>query len=371
LNKRAYLYVIASAMFFGLSAPLSKILVRGISPVALAGLLYLGAFLGLSIIALGRRRLAPKSAGGGSPLRKRDLVWLAGSILTGGILGPICLLIGLSKISGTAASLLLNLEGVATALIAVFVFRESAGRKIWIALGLMTCAGVVLSWDSGQGRFEIAGSLLVALAMACWGLDNNFTRNIADKDPLLIARIKGLVSGTVSLALAIGLGLRLPLDGSLLWGLLLGAFSYGLSLVLYIHALRHLGAFRAGAFFSLAPFIGAVVSLAILPEPARWVLLPGAAFMALGVVLLASENHEHHHRHERLVHTHAHVHGDGHHFHDHPGLLSAAEAHSHEHVHEESDHIHGHWPDIHHRHGHHTPDDDDRAGRPPLKETEP
>jgi drug/metabolite transporter (DMT)-like permease len=370
LNKRAYLYVVASAVLFGLSAPLSKILVRGISPVALAGLLYLGAFVGLSIFALGRRFLRKGKDDGAAPLRKRDAFWLAGAILTGGIAGPICLLAGLSRVSGTTASLLLNLEGVATALIAVLIFRENAGRRIWIALALMTSAGVFLSWNPGRGRFEVAGSLLVALAMVCWGLDNNFTRNISDKDPLLIARIKGLVSGTVSLSLAIALGLRPPLDRSLLWGLLLGAFSYGLSLVLYIHALRHLGAFRAGAFFSLAPFIGAVVSLAILPDPFRWVLLPGAGFMALGVVLLAGERHEHRHRHERLVHTHAHVHGDGHHAHDHSGPAAPAEAHSHEHVHAEIDHVHGHWPDIHHRHGHPGPENGGRLGRP-EKETEP
>lgn len=372
MNKRAYLYVAASAVLFGLSAPLSKILVRGISPVALAGLLYLGAFAGLSIFALGRRLLRKETEGRGAPLRKRDAVWLAGAILTGGIAGPICLLAGLARISGTAASLLLNLEGVATALIAVLVFRENAGRRVWFALALMTAAGVFLSWDPGRGRFEIAGSLLVALAMVCWGIDNNFTRNISDKDPLLIARIKGLVSGTVSLALAVGLGLRLPLDASLLGGLLLGAFSYGLSLVLYIYGLRHLGAFRAGAFFSLAPFIGAIVSLALLSDPVRWVLLPGAAFMALGVALLAGEKHEHRHQHERLVHSHAHVHGDGHHGHDHDrgGPAAAGEVRSHEHVHEEIDHIHGHWPDIHHRHGHPGPDEAGRSGRA-AKETEP
>jgi drug/metabolite transporter (DMT)-like permease len=350
LNKRPYIDVILSAALFGLSAPLSKLLLRDIAPVALAGLLYGGAFLGLSFYALGTRWIGPGRARAGAKLFKKDIPWLAGAILTGGIGGPICLLLGLARISGTSASLLLNLEGVATALVAVLIFRESAGRRIWAALGLMTCAGVFLSWDPGRGRFEIAGSLLVLAAMVCWGLDNNFTRNIADRDPVLIARIKGLVSAGVSLGLALLLGLRIPLDAALLGALALGAFSYGISLVLYIRALAHLGAFRAGAFFSFAPFIGAIVSLAVLPEPARWILAPGAALMALGVYLLVGENHEHLHRHERLVHAHAHGHRDGHHRHVHDE--APAGPHVHEHQHDEIDHAHGHWPDAHHRHGH-------------------
>jgi drug/metabolite transporter (DMT)-like permease len=350
VNKRAYFNVIASAVLFGLSAPLSKLLVRGIAPVALAGLLYGGAFLGLSLYVLGKRWSGPGKAPAGAPLVKKDIPWLAGAILTGGIGGPICLLAGLARISGTSASLLLNLEGVATALVAVLIFRESAGRRVWVALGLMTCAGVFLSWDPGRGRFEIAGSLLVLAAMACWGLDNNFTRNIADRDPVLIARIKGLVSSIASLGLALLLRMKIPWDASLLGALVLGAFSYGISLVLYIRALAHLGAFRAGAFFSFAPFIGAVVSLTVLPEPARWVLAPGAALMAFGAYLLIGENHEHPHRHERLVHTHAHGHRDSHHAHVHDAL--PAGLHVHEHAHDEIDHVHAHWPDSHHRHGH-------------------
>ena len=350
MNKRAYFDVIASAVLFGLSAPLSKILIRDIAPVALAGLLYAGAFLGLSFYTVGKRWSGRESAHSAATLRKKDIPWLAGSIFTGGIGGPICLLLGLARISGTSVSLLLNLEGLATALIAVLVFRENAGRRIWAALGLMTCAGIFLSWDPGRGRFEIAGSLLVLAAMVCWGLDNNFTRNIADRDPVLIARIKGLVSGVASLGLALLLGLKIPLDATLLGALVLGAFSYGISLVLYIRALAHLGAFRAGAFFSLAPFIGAIVSLAVLPEPARWVFAPGAVLMALGVVLMVGEDHAHHHRHERLVHAHDHGHRDGHHGHGHED--GTAGLHAHEHEHEETEHIHVHWPDIHHRHGH-------------------
>ncbi len=350
VNKRPYIYVIGSAILFGLSTPASKLLLKEISPLALAGLLYLGAFLGLAVFSIGKKIGGAKNERHGSPLQKKDWGWLAGATASGGILGPICLLFGLARISGYAASLLLNLEGVATALIAVKIFKENAGRKTWFALASMTCAGIFLSWDPGQNRFALTGSLLVLAAMVFWGIDNNLTRNIADKDPVQIARIKGFVAGAFSLGLAFLAGMKVPLGISFIFGLALGALSYGLSLVLYIKALGGLGAFRAGAFFSFAPFVGALASLLVLPEPARWIMIPGAVFMTLGVFLVITEKHEHHHRHERLVHAHSHGHGDGHHFHRHEGALD--KPHGHEHTHEEMDHIHGHCPDIHHRHEH-------------------
>ena len=350
LNKRPFFYILLSAVLFGISTPLSKLLIREISPVGLAGLLYLGAFLGLALYSFGTKIFDQKKKIEAPPLRRRDIGWLTGAIISGGILAPICLFYGLKKTFGYSASLLLNLEGVATALIAVLIFKENAGRRIWLALVGMTCAGVFLSWDPRQGRFLPTGSLLILFSMTCWGIDNNFTRNISDRDPVQIAKIKGMAAGVFSIALAITLGMKIPMDMTLFWGLCLGAFSYGLSLVLYIRALGGLGAFRAGAFFSVAPFVGAVASLLILREPISWVFVPGTIFMILGVILVINEKHEHHHRHEKSTHTHAHYHGDGHHRHKHAGHVR--EPHSHEHMHEETVHIHGHWPDIHHRHGH-------------------
>jgi drug/metabolite transporter (DMT)-like permease len=350
LQKRPLFYVVFSAVLFGISTPLSKLLIRDISPVGLAGLLYLGAFLGLTVYSIAAKIFPPKKEGQDPPLNKYDIGWLAGAIIAGGILAPICLLLGLSKISGYSASLLLNLEGVATAMIAVLIFKENAGWIIWLALASMTLAGVLLSWDPGQGRFALSGSLLILASIICWGIDNNLTRNISDKNPIQIAKIKGIVAGSFSILLALALRMKVPVDMTLFWGLLLGALSYGLSLVLYIKALGGLGAFRAGAFFSFAPFIGALASLLILRELVGWVLIPGTIFMILGVVLVINEKHEHHHRHEKSTHTHAHEHSDGHHGHEHAGDIR--EPHSHEHTHEETRHIHGHWPDIHHRHGH-------------------
>ncbi len=350
MQKRPLFYVVFSAVLFGISTPLSKLLIRDISPIGLAGLLYLGAFLGLTVYSVGTKIFHQKKDGRDPPLNKRDIGWLAGAIIAGGILAPICLLFGLSKISGYSASLFLSLEGAATALIAVFIFKENAGRLIWLALASMTLAGIFLSWDPGQGRFALSGSLLILASMTCWGIDNNLTRNISDKNPIQIAKIKGIVAGSFSILLALALGMKIPVDGALFWGLFLGALSYGLSLVFYIKGLAGLGAFRAGAFFSFAPFIGALASLLILRESVGWVLVPGTIFMILGVILVINEKHEHHHRHEKSTHTHAHQHSDGHHGHDHAG--SIREPHSHEHTHEETDHGHGHWPDIHHRHGH-------------------
>jgi drug/metabolite transporter (DMT)-like permease len=350
LSQRPHLTVVASAVLFGLSTPLAKLLLRDVSPIGLAGLLYLGSFAGLSVVS-GIMKIQTRDAERPeAPLRGRDAGWLAGAIVSGGIAGPIGLMFGLSMTSGTAASLLLNLEGAATAGLAVLLFREHAGRTIWAALGAMTLAGIFLSWDPTRGHFALGGSLLIIGAMFAWGLDNNLTRAIADRDPVQIARIKGLSAGLFSSGLALATGSPLPDLKAVLFGLVLGAFAYGASLVLFIRALRHLGAFRTGAFFSFAPFIGAGASLILLGEPIRWVLLPGLAFMGLGVFLLVREKHEHAHRHRTTTHTHAHAHDDGHHDHGHEAGRPAR--HAHEHAHDEREHSHGHWPDLHHRHPH-------------------
>ena len=346
--------VLASALLFGLSTPLAKLLLGGIHPVALAGLLYSGVFLGLAAysVAAGcvRRWGPPRRGPGEAPLERRDLPWLAGAILAGGIAAPILLMLGLGRVTGLAGSLLLNFEAAATALIAVLFFKENAGRRVWAALALMTAGGVLLSWNSGQGRLEVAGPLLVLAAMAGWALDNNLTRQISGKDPVQIAMVKGLVSGAVSLTLAFsleqGFALGLPVVG----GLAVGALGYGLSLVLFIQGLKGLGAFRTGALFSLAPFAGAVASVLVLGDRVRPGMAAAGLLMAAGVALVVREKHVHAHHHGRLAHAHDHAHSDLHHVHPHQG--DVREPHAHEHVHEETDHVHGHWPDGDHRHGH-------------------
>jgi len=273
------------------------------------------------------------------------------SILTGGIIAPISLIKGLTFVSGMAASLLLNLEGIATAVIAVFLFKESAGRRLWSALACMTLAGMFLTWQPDLGEFNIAGPSLIALSMACWGMDNNLTGKIADKDPVQIARIKGLVAGTFTISAALILGVEIPLGVTLVFALLLGAFSYGISMVFFIKALKGLGSFRTGVFFSFAPYIGMIASVIILGERIGWVILPATAFMAGGLWLLINRGgHFHLHGHEPVIHSHLHVHDDMHHLHEHLEIINLP--HAHEHVHDEVSHIHVHWPDECHRHEH-------------------
>src|SRR5659263_19965 len=350
-NKSSLIYIIISASLFGISLPLAKLLVNNIAPVVLAGLLYLGAFAGLSLYSLVKKIRTIDLAKKAVSLERKDLPWLAGAVLTGGIIGPISMMIGLTFISGLSASLLLNLEGIATAMIAVFFFKENAGKRLWLALVSMTMAGIFLTWDSSQGKFNITGPLLIIFAMICWGIDNNLTRNISDKDPIQIAKIKGFAAGIISLLLALILGMKIPLDLTVAFALLLGSFSYGISLVFFIKALEGLGSSRTGAFFSFAPFIGAIASLIILREWIEWVMLPATVLMIIGVWLIVTERHSHLHIHRTKTHTHSHNHSN---MHQHEHYRKFHEAHIHEHTHLELSHVHVHWPDTQHRHEHET-----------------
>lgn len=348
MARTPLLYAILSAALFGISTPMAKLLIVDISPVALAGLLYLGAFLGLSVFVAFRAILLPKGMPR-APLDRKDAPWLAGAIVIGGVVAPIALMTGLASTSGLAASLLTNIEGVMTAAVAVIAFKEFAGRRLWLALLLMTIAGIILSWNPSQEGLSLVGPLLIILAMLCWGIDNNFTRQISEKDPVRIAGLKGLIAGATSISLALLLGLDIPLGPSIFFALVLGAISYGLSLVLFIKALEGLGSARTGTFFSLAPFIGAAASVIVLGDAIAWPLALAAVLMLLGVWLVAAERHIHQHRHERETHSHLHE-AETHHAHAHPeGELGP---HVHEHTHEEMVHSHVHWPDHQNRHQH-------------------
>jgi len=351
--------VLASMALFGASTPLAKLLVGGTGPVVLAGLLYLGAFAGMAlvtVVAMAARGGGDGPGGGGggggagSRLRRQDVPWLAGATVSGGIIAPNDLMAGLERTTGFTASLLLNLEGVATALIAGLVFAEHTGPRLWGALACMTAGGVLLSWDPSSGGLSLAGPALLVVAGAAWGVDNNLTRRISDRDPVQIAMVKGLVAGSASLALGLALGAGVPAAPGVMYALLLGSLGYGASLVLFVRALRVMGASRTGAFFSMAPFVGAAVALAVLREGLAWAMLPAAALMASGTALIVLERHSHGHAHGRTVHTHEHVHGELHHGHEHPP--GTPEPHTHEHEHAPVVHEHPHWPDTHHRHGH-------------------
>jgi len=340
---------ITSAIFFGVGTPFAKMLTGDVEPVVLAGLLYIGAFVGLSLISV-LARLFGLGRRSGAPLTRRDAPWLAGATISGGIVAPICLMTGLTLTTGFTASLLLNIEGLATAVIAYLVFRENLGWRLGVAVVCMTAAGILLSWDPSTGAVTVSGPLLLLAAGISWGIDNNLSRQISAKDPVRISQIKGLVAGTVSLSIALALGLAIPSNRTLVFALVLGSVSYGVSMVLYIRALQGMGASRTGAFFSLGPFVGAAVSVVLLSEWLGWIMVPAALLMLVGVLAIVYERHSHVHTHEEVTHTHVHSHDDMTHEHVHEAPISGR--HMHEHTHSHTVHDHVHWPDIHHRHGH-------------------
>jgi drug/metabolite transporter (DMT)-like permease len=335
-----------AAALFGVSTPLAKLLLGQMSPVLLAGLLYLGSGVGLTLV----RALRPGTKHE-APLTRKDLPWLAGAVLAGGVAGPVLLMVGLSTTPGASATLLLNLEGVLTALLAWFVFRENCDRRIALGMALIVSGGLLLSWQNGPGATLPLGSLAICGACLCWAIDNNLTQKVSAGDPLQVTAIKGAVAGAVNVALGLVLGGRLPQGGPLAGAMFVGFLGYGCSLVLFVLALRHIGTARTGAYFSLAPFVGAAVSLALLREPVGPLFFAATGLMGVGVWLHLTERHEHEHNHELLEHTHRHVH-DAHHQHEHPPGVDPKQPHTHPHVHGPLTHTHPHYPDIHHRHGH-------------------
>ena len=340
-----------AAVLFGVSAPFAKLLLRTETPQLLAGLLYAGSGVGLLAVWLARRT---RDTTNEAPLTKADAPWLAGAIAAGGVMGPLLLMMGLSRTPASAASLLLNLEGVFTALLAWFVFRENFDRRIALGMAAILAGGVLLSWEGRLGWGGATGPLLVAGACLAWAVDNNLTQRVSAGDPVQIAMIKGLVAGAVNTGIALLLGAHLPAVGRAAGAMLLGFFGYGVSLVLFVLALRQLGTARTGAYFSTAPFVGAAVSLVVFREQPTVAILAAAALMGLGVWLHVSERHEHEHVHEELEHEHSHVH-DAHHQHAHDAgepEVSDPIPHSHPHRHLRMAHSHAHYPDLHHRHRH-------------------
>jgi drug/metabolite transporter (DMT)-like permease len=339
---------LGSAALFGASTPAAKELLGVIAPVTLAGLLYLGAGLGLLLLLLLRR--LGGGAGQIAAFKKSDLPWLAGMILAGGIAGPVLLMLGLMRSEAASASLLLNLEGLATMAIAWIVFRESVDRHLLLGAGAILLGAVLLSW-SGEGPKAGLGALFIFCACIAWGIDNNLTRHLSGADPVLLVAVKGWVAGLVNLAIGMSSGAALPGAGMVSMALFIGFLGYGLSIVMFVMALRHLGTARTGAYFSTAPFVGAVLAVVFLGEPVTAVLVAAALLMAAGVWLHLTERHEHEHLHEALEHMHAHIH-DEHHQHAHEPSDPPGEPHVHRHVHARLLHSHPHYPDLHHRHRH-------------------
>lgn len=342
------LLALCSAALFGASTPFAKLLLGRIDPWLLAGLLYSGAGIGLAIVRLGRGALWLPAAE--TPLRRSDAPWLAAVIAAGGVVGPVLLMLGLARTDATSGSLLLNLEGLATMAIAWVVFRENVDRRLLLGAFAILAGATLLSWQ-GQGIELDRGALLIAGACLAWGIDNNLTRKLSSADPLQLAMAKGLAAGAVNMLLAVTQGASLPATGAILSAGIVGFLGYGVSLALFVLALRQLGSARTGAYFSLAPFIGALLAVGLLGEPVSANLLLAGGLMAVGLWLHVSERHEHEHRHQAIEHEHRHHH-DEHHRHGHGPDDPAGEPHTHWHRHEPLTHKHPHYPDLHHRHGH-------------------
>jgi drug/metabolite transporter (DMT)-like permease len=348
---------IASAVLFGASTPLAKLLLGGgMTPWLLAGLLYLGSGIGLGVLHLIQRTSGRPPAE--APLLRGDIPWLALVVLFGGVAGPVLLMAGLSHTPASSAALLLNIEGLATMGIAWIVFKESVDRRLLLGAFAILAGAVLLSWQGGPGDIGPGGigpgAIAIVGACVAWGIDNNLTRKLSSADPVQIAMIKGLTAGTVNLVLALSRGAGIPAPPEIAAAAVVGFLGYGVSLVLFVLALRHLGSARTGAYFSTAPFIGAILAVGLFGEPVTTQLVLAAILMGIGLYLHLAEQHEHEHVHEAMEHAHRHVH-DEHHQHEHGPDDPAGQPHTHVHRHQPMTHRHPHYPDLHHRHGHAPP----------------
>jgi Permeases of the drug/metabolite transporter (DMT) superfamily len=347
---------LVASILFGASTPLTKMLLGEIQPVSLAAFLYLGSGFGLSLILIINfivNMKTKKQRVNEAPLKKKDYLWLLGATITGGIIAPVILLNSLQFTPSSTASLLLNFESVATALIAIIIFKENAGRQIISAVILITFAGILLSWNVDNQWGISMGAVGIMIACFCWGADNNFTRNISAKNPFAIVAIKGIAAGGFNLFLSFLLHMQIPDLKIVLGAMLIGFFCYGLSIVLFVFAMRYMGSTRTSALFGMAPFIGAALSFALLNDTPDMMFIASVPLMIIGAVLLVKEKHGHVHLHKAAQHEHRHCHDDNHHNHTHnnkPGIKHGY--HSHMHVHPEIMHSHPHAPDTDHRHSH-------------------
>jgi drug/metabolite transporter (DMT)-like permease len=348
-SRRPIGIALLAALLFGVTTPAAKALLSESDPWLLAGLLYMGSGVGLGGVRLFMRVLGrtPREA----PLRRSDVPWLAGAIVCGGGIGPGLLMLGLAGSSASQVSLLLNLEGVLTALLAWFVFREHFDARIALGMGVICSGAFVLAWRPDHGIAFDRSALFVAAGCLAWAADNNFTRKVSGGDAVVIAILKGVVAGTVNLLIASARGAPWPRPSLAVTAGIVGLLGYGVSLVLFVWALRALGAARTGAYFSTAPFLGSVLAIITLGEPLSGRLAVAGLLMGAGVWLHLSERHAHHHTHDSLSHEHLHRH-DAHHDHAHAPGLPLGEPHSHWHVHAPTSHAHRHYPDLHHGHPH-------------------
>jgi len=343
----AILMAILAAALYGISSPISKLLLKKIPPPFMAALLYLGAGFGMLIVHF--VNVCSKKAPTEAKITNKELPFVIGMIILD-IAAPIFLMVGLTMAPAENASLLNNFEIVATALIALFLFKESIGKRMWLAILFITLSTIILSVNDLRSLSFSVGSIFVVAACICWGFENNCTRMLSIKNPLQIVIVKGLGSGFGSLVISLVLK---EYSKNLLYislALFLGFIAYGLSIYFYIKAQRELGAARTSTYYATAPFIGVLISWLILKEIITFSFLLAFFIMIIGAYYAVSENHGHSHNHEEMTHEHKHNHEDGHHNHKHINKITGE--HCHVHAHEAMCHSHLHTPDLHHRHSH-------------------
>lgn len=349
MSRVSAVFALVSAVLFGISTPAAKALVGSVHPAVLAGLPYCGAGIGVAAL----RRTVPVILSGAPEvaLTRAELPWLAGASAAGGVAGPLLLMLGLSRTDAAAASLLLTLEGAATTLMAWFIFHENYDRRVALGMACLIGGAVILSWSGAPTLNSLLGPLSIIGACVAWGLDNNLARRVSLADPLQIVELKGLIAGPFNLVLGVAIGASLlSLSVAMIAGVV-GLIGYGISLTLFVAALRGLGAARTSAYFSIAPFIGSAAAGIALGEPITAQMLVAGALMAVGVWLHLTERHEHTHVHEAIAHAHPHLH-DEHHDHTHNASDLPGEPHTHFHEHKPMQHAHRHVPDTHHTHRH-------------------
>ena len=286
-QTKPILFAVLAAALYGLNSPFSKILLTGLSPTMLAALLYLGA--GLGMLAVGFLQKRAGTAGKEKPLTKKELPYTVGMVVLD-IMAPISLMSGLIMTTAANASLLNNFEIVATSLIALFLFREKISKRLWLGIAFVTVASILLSVEDYSSFSFSAGSFFVLLACVFWGFENNCTRKLSSKNPLEIVVIKGFGSGTGSLVIAAALGEFCANLPYMLLALLLGFFTYGLSILFYIYAQRYLGAAKTSAYYAVSPFMGAVLSLAIFRQIPSISFLTALFVMALGTYFVSTDH---------------------------------------------------------------------------------
>lgn len=347
IKTQSILMAIVAAALYGISSPMSKLLLVEIPPALMAALLYLGAGLGMMMVNI--IKVLSKKEQIEAKMTKKELPYIIGMVVLD-IMAAVFLMLGLTMTTSANASLLNNFEIVATSLIALFIFKEAIGKRMWIAIALITLSSIILSVEDFSSLTFSIGSFFVIVACISWGFENNCTRMLSMKDPLQIVVIKGFGSGIGSLIISLALK---EYSSNILYiflALILGFVAYGLSIFFYIFAQRELGAARTSAYYAAAPFMGVLISWLVLQERITGSFLIAIIIMLIGAYFAVSENHKHSHIHVKEVHEHKHNHDDNHHNHTHETEVLGE--HCHEHTHEKMEHKHAHMPDLHHRHTH-------------------